>query len=254
VVLLVRRQVLEQVVPRLGIALTYRACRDRASQNLRQSHRGNIRDEIAVIAGPDNPGTVRRPILLPPFVGWHALGACPCEILLGASRTGDVTVMTAAARRASEAQSAPVHVSPGGLISGSTAIGDSTGSKGATSSAVAGRRWVQGTAGGGSAERRTTVLTNSAGEERRGGLRSATIRVIVKPCNPTTVTRAIARCTRRVFGRPTPDLRSRESQLPPLSQGPGPRRIVPLDPDELLCSHRTRLWQVVAAQGSGLQG
>src|SRR4029077_3036034 len=97
----------------------------------------------------------------------------------------------------------PVRRSCGGLISGSTAIGDSTGSKGGTLSVVAGRRWVEGPAGGGSADRRTTVLMNSVGEERRGGLRSVTTRVIVKPCNPATVTRAIARCTARVFGRPT---------------------------------------------------
>ncbi len=68
VILLVRRQVFEQVAPRLRIALTHRPCRDGTRQDLRQPKWGDLRDDVATIADPDNPRAVLSSILLTCFV------------------------------------------------------------------------------------------------------------------------------------------------------------------------------------------
>src|SRR6202035_4257385 len=76
VILLVRRQVFEQVAPRLRIALTHRSCGDGTRQDLRQPKWGNLRDDVATIADPHNPPAVLSSILLACFVRWRRAQWC----------------------------------------------------------------------------------------------------------------------------------------------------------------------------------
>jgi hypothetical protein len=80
VVLLVGRQILEQVAPGLRITLTHSPRWDGASQNFRQSYRGNLGDEVTAVADPDDPDTVSGPILRPRCMARQRQGARTCRV------------------------------------------------------------------------------------------------------------------------------------------------------------------------------